>query len=342
MPGIDNYTTNVGTFGFAQAPQRVELPRGVNIFRIRARLTANVTVAGGAADGALVTEGIQRFLSRVRVTHDGTELVQPVDGRQLFQINARVNAQVTAAANLAIPGVQAATPVAAEFTIPFAADYLANPIDTCLPGILPVRQELALFFEFAQGRSNAASDLGTGAFIAGGDRVVTFTNIALVWEVDYSTTLYRPLYIRRIITRTTEQFAAANANLPMAITAADDFDAVLFRYLQNVNQDVQAGGLINVTFQGGGGSVRYLDNINVVMAQRKDAGMFPGAITAVQIGTLFWRAVDQGKLGSVVTPRKMPDPRFLFNVAAPGVAPGFVQATFMSLTKVPGVTRDLS
>lgn len=341
MPGIDNFTSNRGTFGFATNPQVVDLPRGVNIFRIRARLTAAVTVAGGAADGALVTEGIQRFLSRIRVVHDGTELVQPIDGRQLYQLNARNNAEVVAAVNLAAPGVQAATPVSVDIVIPFAADYLVNPIDTVLPGTLPVRQELAVYFEFNQAATNAASGAGTGSFVTGGDRTVTLTGVSVVWEVDYSTTLYKPLWLRRIITRTTEQITAANANLPMSIVAADAFDGVLFRYLNNVNQDAQAAGIANLTFQGGGGSVRYLDNTDFVMMQRKDLGLFPGVATIGNAGTAFWRAADQGKLGSVVVPRTMPDPRFLFNAAAPTVAPGFVQATFMSLFKLPGVTRDL-
>lgn len=340
MPGIDKFKTRRLTLGYQQAAQRVDLPTGVNIHAIRMRLSAIVTVAGGAADGVLQTEGIQRFLRNVRVEHDGADLVPNISGRQLAQIYARNVGQITAPGNLAIPGVQAGTPVFATFLIPFSRQYNVKPIDTCLPGILPVTQTLAAFVEFDATVSNAASDLGTGALIIGGDRTVTLANVSLVIEITYSTTLFHPLYIGTIRTFTTTQFAAADTELPLNVRGLDPFDAVLFRMFQGANQDAQAGFNF-LTFEGSNGAVQYLRDLDTLMVAEEDLNLFPGAINAGQVGTLFLRMADEGRLSSAVVPRTMPDPRFLFNVDAPTGPPGVVQGTFMTLMKRPGVTRDL-
>jgi hypothetical protein len=337
---IDRFVSRLNTFGFAAAEQSQELPQGVNIHAIRGRLTCTVTVAGGAADGALITEGIQRLLARVRVNHDGVDFVQPVDGRQLSQIHARSVAAMVAPVNLAIPGVQAATPVAFDFTIPFSHDYLVAPIDTCLPGTLPVKQNLTLFFAFNQAtNAGAGSGLGSGAFVFGGDRAVTLGAVALTFEAVYSVTRVAPWAIGGIRTLTTVQIAAANNLLPLSVRGFDPFDGVLFRYLQNVDQDVQEGFNF-VDFQAGSGAVSYWRNRTGIMMQREDLGLFPAAAAAGQVGTIFARIADNGRLSSAVVPREMPDPNFVFDVAAPGVAPGFVQGTFLTLIKRPGITRD--
>jgi hypothetical protein len=299
-----------------------------------------VNIAGGAVNGTVVPEGIQRFLSRIRLAWDGVDIVQPIDGRILHQLTARSRAEITAATVLASGAVQV-TPVAFDFVIPLAARWLAQPILTAIPGTLPVTQELALYVEFDQSvNAGAGSGAGSGAFIAGGDRAVTITNVALTLEQWYSTGVIVPWGLPKINVRTTEQFTAANTELNLLIERQDPYHAVLLRMFEGADQEAQ-DGFNFVSLIAGGGSVRYMDRADALMLQREDAGLFPAALTAVQPGTIFLRHADNGLLGSIVVPAALPDPRYVFDVDAPVANPGVIQATFIGVTQVPGITAGL-
>lgn len=337
MAGINSFIKRLGTFGFQAAPTRVELLKNVNTHEIRGRLTATVTIAGGNNDITLVAEGIQRLLSRLRLVHDGVEVVQPVTGRILYQLGARSVAALTAATNLTV-NTAGAVNVAMDFIIPLAWKGLSDPILTCLPGTLPVEQELALYFEFEQGAANAiaGTTAGSGAFGTGGTDSMAVTNVALTLEQEYSSGLVVPWYLPRIQVKSTVQYAAANAELVLDVNQRDPYWAVLFSQLQGALQNAQDG--INfVTFEAG--AVRYIDREDGVMLQRRDQAMFPAAVTAIQTGRYFIRHADNGRLGSAVVPAELPDPRYTFDVDAPTGAPGVIQAVFLAGVKRPGITR---
>jgi hypothetical protein len=335
---INRFAKNLVTFGFSQATQRVDILRQVNTHAIRLRLSATVTIAGGADDGTVVTEGIQRFLSRVRVAHDGPDIVQPLSGRVLSQLLARSVAQIIAPSALA-SAVAQVTILTCDFVIPFARNWMGDPVKYCvLPGTLPVRQELALYVDFDQSVANAASagNFGTGAFVTGGTDVVTLSAVSLTVEQIYSRGLVVPQFLPRIEVRSTEQFSAANAQLTLALSQqANPYDSVLFSYLQDAAQDVQ-DGFNFVTLEAG--STAYLDRVDAVMLQREDLGLFPAAERAGQVGRIFIRHADNGRWGSVVEPARMPDARYTFDVDAPAGNPGVIQAVFLAGVKLNGIT----
>jgi hypothetical protein len=342
MAGLNLYRARITTLGYQQNVQRVDLPRDVNLHAIYGRLTAQIDIAaGGGNDGTLLDEGVQRFISAMRVSHDGVNRVVPIDGRIAYQLLARSAGEVAAAANLAGAGVQAATAVAFDFIIPFARPWLAQPILTCLPGTLRVNQELALYVNFAAARTNSTDSLGSGAFITGGDRVITISNVELTLEAEYSTGIVAPWYLPQIDVRETAQISAANALLPLDMTGADPYDSILFTFLEGANAARQ-DAFNFLTFQSSAGNVQYYRDVNALMLQRRDLGLFPAVVNAQQTGRIFIRHADNGLLGSVVVPQAMPQPQYIFNVDAPTGAPGVVQAVVMSLKKLPGITSGAS
>jgi hypothetical protein len=337
---LNTFFQPLGTFTLQQAPQRIELLKRVNLHAIHGRVNATIDIAaGGGADGTLVTEGVQRLVQSLRVRLDGDDIVQGLTGRDLYHMLPFARASVVAATNLAAVGIQT-TAIVFDFVLFFARPYLAQPILTVLPGSIIPQQELALYLQWDNAaNAGAGSVAGTGVITTGGTRLCTWTvlpTISLVQE--YSTAFVRPWFVPRITVRTTEQVNAANTQLPLILTDARPFDAVIHRWLENPASD-GANSITDLSLLAGGGALRFWDSVPTNVFYRYIQGAFPGAATTGQAGIIHARVADNGLLGNAIDPRRLTDPRFSFNVAAPAVNPGFVRSIFFELQAMPGITQ---
>lgn len=329
----------LGEFGYQRQPIRVDLVQGVNVHAIVGRLTATVDIAaGGGNSGTVITEGVQRLIQSLRIRHDGDDRVGLVSGRQLYQLTRCARWDVVAATNLATGDVQT-TNIAFDFEIPIESPWLDDPVMTVWPAKLPVRQELAAYIQFATDtNAGAGSDLGTGVLVDGGDRVITFTDFNLELVQVYSTGEIMPWYLARWTPDVTRTFDAATNQLPYLLAGGRRIQLSLFRFLSDDFQDATQALCNNLSLVSGMGALRYLDQLDFVMAQRFDLGDFPAAATIGQNGTLVHLLCDNGWLGSALDPRPLNQPQYQFNVNTPANPPGIVDILLGELDVYPGYT----
>jgi hypothetical protein len=153
----------IGVIPFvANTIQRLELPRNHVYKGLLLRLSATVTVAGGAADGVLNDEQPMSLLRDVKIVRNGSEILQSLDGGTLFRLAHFEWGTPPFSIPLAVPGVQAGTVVQADIPINFAAFGLSNHSLSLLRSV----GTSSLFLEVAWG--------DTTSLIAGGDRTESF------------------------------------------------------------------------------------------------------------------------------------------------------------------------
>jgi hypothetical protein len=332
---------SLGTVQFGSQVPKVDIPRGMNVHGIEGIVRANVTItAGGGVDGALLTEGAQRMIQQLRVRHDGDDRVSGLDGRRLYKLTARDRLTITPATQLAGAAVQAATPVGFDFALNLARPQLAQPVLTAWPAIMPIRTELAIYVDWnLAAAGGTGSGQGTGALISGGDRVVTFsTPPTLELVLVYSLGDIRPWYLARFRSDTSNQFSSANTQLPYLLAGNKRVLQILHRDLNGATGAAQ-DGINALTLSSGGGSNVMIGSVPFPILQRSDAGQFPAAEEAGQTGEYFQNFADNGLLGTVLDPRPLSQPRFLYDVDAPSSAPGWIDLTFVELDTLPGVTQ---
>lgn len=331
----------LGVFGFQPQPIRVPLPQGVNIHAIEGRLTGRVDIVGGAVSGTLRTEGVERLIRSFRIRHDGDDRVGLLNGRQLAQFGVSSRLSIEPPVNLPGAGIAADQPVNFDFVLPIALPWLAQPALTAWPWNMPVRTELAIFFEWETAAAGGASQAGTGALISGGDRAVTFDQGPLLeLTLVYSTGKIKPWYLTRYTPRQTEQFSAANAQLPFLLNGNRRIAAQLVRALNGADQD-KAELVTDASLLVSSGALRYFDRVNYTMLQRVYQGQFPAIddlVAAERLGQWFHSFSSSGLLGTVLDPRPLANPEWQFNVAAP-VNPGVLDIVLVELDVLPGVTQ---
>lgn len=331
----------LGVFGFQPQPIRVPLPQGVNIHGIEGRLTARVDIVGGAVSGTLRTEGVERMIKSFRIRHDGDDRVGLINGRHLQAITTMSRQSIEPPVNLPGAGIAADQPVNFDFYLPIALPWLAQPALTAWPWNMPVRTELAIYFEWETAAAGGASAAGSGALISGGDRAVTFDQgplleLNLVW----STGKIQPWYLTRYTPRQTEQFTAANPQLPFLLNGNRRIAAHLLRSLNGADQD-KADLPVDASLLVSSGALRYYDRINWTMLQRAYQGQFPAyddLIAAEKAGQWGVSFADAGLLGTILDPRPLANPEWQFNVGAPA-APGVLDILLVEMDVLPGVTQ---
>jgi hypothetical protein len=334
---INTYIKQRTAIGFRQGPIPLDLTKGVNHMWLIGRLSAQVDVAaGGGADGTLITEGIQRFLRSVRVTHSVFKDVVPrISGRDVFRILSISRAAITNAANLAIPGIQAATLVNFDFLIPFAQPWMSQPILSAFPRqATGIGDTFQAEFEFETAVANAGDSPGSAAFVTGGSRVVTISNVSLQIAEVYALTPIVPWGMGAIEVVETEQITAAAPRLELPLRAQRPFTASIARFLAAATGN--AGEFIaDWTFDTG--IETPVDQYDRTMSQREEAGYFPALLTTGQVGQITRRWGDGG-YGQALDPGDYGNPKFRFNCTNPGVASN-VRALLLGFIERPGLTQ---
>jgi hypothetical protein len=329
---IQTFKQNLGPVADQSAPFRLDLLRGVNFHSLVGRVTASVEISGGSSSGTPVAEGVQRLIRAIRINHDGRDRIERLDGRQLYKLTSRTRYTITQAVQVT-SGDAATYPVSFDFVIPIAQPWTQRPIETAWPGNLPVRTQLAAWIEFLP-----VADRGA-ALISGGDRTISVDDLQVqVWQ-EYSTGVLPegPYALTEILTDYTTQFSAANSNLPLLIDNNKPISFALLRALDGATQE--AAAIVNtLSLESGFGATNYFKDLDFTMLQREEAGAFPAVEESGQVGEIGVNFCQNGMLSLALDPRTLNDPRWVFDVDAPS-NPGVVQATYVQLASLPGVTR---
>lgn len=326
-------------FGYDEATREAPLTRSVNIHELRIRITANVTIAGGAASGDVVEDGPARLLRQLTVDHDGYKYVNGVSGRNLFMLGRRFHQRVRELTTLANADAQGPTPIAAEIVVSFSPKWAANPYELFIPGAASVTQQLAALLDFETGRTTAASSLGSSALVSGGDRDVTISDFACE-VVEVSSVGVRngaavlPQYIPVYEQSATAQFTAADAALPYELKQSRRIACQLFAYRNGALRDSQ-DGISHVVLQAS--NVRKID-ASAAALKGIELSTFE-AVPDTELGTVFLMHCDNGRLAQALDPRAFgTNPRYEFTVATPASSPGIIDVVNVELAQRPGVT----
>lgn len=341
MAGNNVVINPLNTFSYSQAQQESDVTRGVNTHAIRMLITGALTVAGGAVDGTLQPQGAARLVKTTNVNLDNFLFCEPIAGRDLYNLGFRSVIRSRVATGPTIPGVQAATPFSVLLEIPFSPNILADPYDVFIPA-MDVRQLYKHYITFENARSNASSDPGTAAFIAGGDRVVTFDSFTCeVLEVYSVPNGRQPRFAPVIVNDTSDQFTAASTQLQYRLLTSRRVMGHMFRYLTGT-ADVSGGtaedGINSLILQAS--NVRQINDASYAQLKEMERDKFPG-VPATDPGALYIDYLDNGRLGVALDPKRMgTNPRYIFNVDAPLVTPGWISVVAQELRVIPGVTLE--
>jgi hypothetical protein len=333
----NQFRRKLRSFLYNEQQLEANLTQRVNLHELRFRVTGTLTVAGGAADGALVEDGVARLVESIICDHDSNKFVESIGGRDLLYLTRRLYPQVVAVTAPAIPGVQAGTAFRCDFILPFSWANLANPYDVFWAA-QNVEQQLKLFLQFATAKTTAASSAGSGVIITGGDRTVTLNNVKCVVTEVYSVSAKKPQYLPIMRATNSDQFAAANSELPFRLTTKRKVLAHLLQMRQGATSATQDG--INTITQKANG-VFPIETMEFDDLKAEERNRFP-AVPATENGTILLGYAENGKLGTVLDPKNLgTDPQFVFDVDAPTGAPGAVRIISWELETREGVTEQV-
>src|SRR5574341_427704 len=293
-------------------------------------IRADVTVAGGTTDGALVREGIHRLVKAFRLRDGSTTPVVEIEPRALIQLTRRRGMQAPSGLELASAGVQAATPIRMHYVIPFADRWQVKPSETYL---VPRDPDRFIFETEWAGITNAAL---AAALITGGDRTVTVANLAVDILQIHDPALYvkaPPLFVPRILSYE----RAAPASSAQYESEIDTPRWVRLSMLHSLDADVSTEGVITVL----GIKDDTRDYPRQVLARsfhEQEQWLFGGVGDEANIALAYflYDFADNGRLGNILAPTQGGRPRWLLTVV--GGASRIVKQINVELERVPGLT----
>lgn len=333
---LNSHLNPLPVLNYLQGEDHVNLTRDVWLTGLWIRVSATLSVAGGTTDGTLLDGHVARIIRRLRVVWDGEELVD-MTGRFLRALTRRAADQGLQETAASAAGTQSGTDIEGHYFVPFARPWLMDPFETVLPPV-NVSAELRAYVDFETATSGgSSSDAGTGAIIAGGDRDVTWDTEPDVEIMEaYAEKGTAPAFLPYISELTSfEQFQNASDPHVGQLTGRKRFESMILQTVYGSNQQVQ-DAIENVTFRAG--SRRYIDRASLAQLRAKERYQFSG-VDSDDTGYLFLPFADGGKLGNVINPETLSNPRLELDLAAPTSTPGRVKALMMELRAVPGLTQ---
>jgi len=334
--GLNKLMEQLPAIAFGAQEQFVDLVPGVLTKAIHLEVEATVDIAGGAASGTVVPEGILNMIDSVRIVHDGDEKVD-LSGRLLAQLWRRHVRNMPTPTELANGNVQTTT-VRMKFGVPFARGWLANPFDTVFPPLL-ARQEFRIFVEWNQAVNAGSVVAGTGALVAGGDRVVTFTDgprIRIVQE--YAEVGIEPMWAPKYTSFEVDRFTAADRRLQAEMKKGSIIDAILIASRDTATAAPTDALINDLTFRGA--SRRFIDSLRWDQFQDMDQEIYSGVDGLHRAGYGFYLLADGGKLGNAVNLDAIVNPLLEFDVNAPSGGNGQITVVLSELESIAGVTRQ--
>lgn len=322
------------TFGYRQEEQNVDILRGVYTQGFLLRMTGTLDVAGGTTDGTVLSENVARLLTTFRNVWDGLDISPPdMNGRFLAALTNRSFSQPPRVTNVESAAI-GSTDFSAEWYFPLARPWLGDPFNTVMPP-LPVGKQLRIYVRMETGASNPSSDPGTGAFIAGGDRTVTLSNVRFTITQQYAEKGVAPMFLPIYAVETSRSWGASLSNLEFELNGENRFDSLLLQ--QTFGANAETADLVNlVSFLSG--SKRWLNEMEYEQLKAEDYRKFP-AIPVPDKGYLMIPFADGGKLGNAVDPVELHNPRMIFDASAPSSGEAVIRVLQSELVTVPEITR---
>lgn len=291
------------------------------IFDIR----AVVTIAGGAADGAVLAESVQNLINYIRI-YEGGEPIFEISGRALFQLTERESAKALSGVVLASGGIGGPFTLRQQLRLRFAHPLAVNPLETALRPIDP-DGEFYLEVEWAPDRKLAM-------VTAANDRTFTFASTVLRVQQVHDPVAYaavKPLFLPRM-RRLDQVVAAASSDLELALKSTRHIRAILLHQIS----DLVSTDLVS-RFNLADDARNYENQAYAETHHEMEQSDFGGATD--QAGYLFFNFQRNGRLGNIWSPGQGAHPKFTLTVTHPGTT-DLVRAYVFELLKVPGITAD--
>jgi len=305
-----------GVAGGLAAVTRDPLALGEVIRDLNILVVGDVTVAGGLADGALSPEQPLSLIRDLQIV--GTSRTRPQVGQikrsevgALFQYLAMMKGTPGNRVNLAIPGLQAATPFLFDLEVDFELPRAIDPRMTLLNTMELQTLDLLIQWEDRNGLIN------------GGDRVVTINNCTatvqareFVDDVTKAGTygIHRFDFIEQAIT-------AANAAFPIDIRRGFFLRGLLikqFTQAPGVNFHTPVATVVT-------GAIQVSINRNPVLLYNSWAHLVSEnkltyGLEALPLGYAFIDFFTEGKLDTLIDTRIIESVELILGVAAPANA----------------------
>lgn len=319
----------ISNFGAIQ--QRGDLPQGLFLERLQITINGVVNIAGGAASGTIVTDGVARLIRRLQVVRDN-DIIADLTGRDLLILTRATSKAAITGTQLASAGVGSET-IALTLVLPFARPWLVNPFETVLPP-MRVSNRFAVLIDWAQDvNAGVGSEAGSGVLVSGGDRAVTFSTDPTISIVAHGSLRGKlPWFLPYYSAIETPQFNAASPRLDFQLETARRFDAAFFTPQQG-SLAADADLLNYLTFSAQ--SQSFFNGISASDLRSDQRQHFPASVTDLSYYLLL---ADGGWLGNAVEPSQMVKPIFRFDVDAPASNPGLVRLIFSELVTHPEYT----
>jgi hypothetical protein len=323
MRNIRYQTLRTISYVAGKAPG-IEMIRGVKTHKIALRVDGSATIAGGAG-GAVVAEGVQNLLSRVKLIENGETTVE-VTGRLLAYLTGRGQKQ---AANITqLSAAAAATyAISADLIIDFAHIWGADPSETCYVE-RDSRFPTLIEIEFASD-PEAVLITGTG---------LTLDSLTVVPTQQYDpVSSVMPFFLPRMKLITSDAVTGTQVDFPVFLypEAGARIESVILHALtdQLTNASVLNG---NVTLRGD--KFRYVDRVSrfTILNELRQAYAFP----APSAGYLEFLSRFYGKLSEMFITGQDDNFRAEVDCTNPGTSTVF-NALMLEKLPIPGYTRAL-
>lgn len=337
------------------------LLRGVALTGLLLRISGTLNVSDNTTDASLNDFGIAKLLSRVQVLRDGESVVD-ARGDQLFTFQRPFLS--TQGPELTQPdGTTPGNAITGNGDMDFAASIfipfmprglLSNAFKLChWPALVNIGQQFDLVVEWEDATANANSDAGTGAIADGGDDALTFSTEPSVSGVLFYNDKANPLsaqgsprfpaFAPRIRGGlVSDRWDADTDEIRLSITSQFP---ILYLHLREQEDTGTTSTLeemiqrLELTHEDD--EIREMARALAFEEQAQDFSAVDRDLVGSASGTgeLFYNFAEDGKIGGVLQPSDLTDPRFVFDVAVPpGGGEGRVEGVRYELTQIRGAT----
>lgn len=333
------------------------LLRGVALTGLLLRITATVNFSQNTSRHSAQDFGIAKLLRRVQILRDG-EAVVDARGDQLFTFQRMFLSNQGPELNRVDPTAAGDQDISASILIPFQpTGLLSEAFKLChWPALVRIGQQFDLQVEWEDGvvASSGSSDEGTAALVDGsGDDDVTWTTEPEVTgfqrynakadPVGPNSQIRWPAFAPRIRAgQVSDRFTAATDEIRLELTSQFPILAMHLREARLTGNDQVLEELIDrLEFTHDEDELRETARALVFEDQAQDfqaVGRSLGG-SASGTGELFFNYAKDGKVGGVVQPLDLTDPRYVFSTLAPtNNDESRIEAVRFELTQIPGAT----
>jgi hypothetical protein len=301
----------------------IEILRGVKTHALLFRLTAQVTIAGGAG-GTVNAEGVQRLINRVKIIENGETTIE-VEGRMLGYLTGRAQRQA-ANINQLSSAANGTYQLSADFVIDFASIYGADPSETCY---VERNSNVPTMIEFEFNAAQASLISGTG---------LTLDSFSIVpTQMFDPVSKVMPFFLPRIKLVTSDAVTGSVSQFPVFLypEAGARIESVI---LHSVTDNVTNANVLNGTVTLRGDKFRYVDRVdrNTILNEHRRFRSFPApSLAYLEFDSRFY-----GKLSEMFVTGQDDNFRAEVDATNPGTNTTFY-AYLLEKLPIPDYTRAI-